>query len=217
MSNNFHGVYTINKVWEGFPNKFTLAQHFPLTTLHPLFPWRWCINGMMVEGKDYRFNTFQAWESLLVAERVTFPVKMLQDGVSEHNLHFACTRRSSYWICPAKPFTPVLTRDKVRSCSVLYRRKAAPCSENLFSLETPFCSVTPYSTLMQIRRKSGQPQSKVWWISYVWSALLHAFIGRITAPALIKVVMHGTRLINVGYVVINMYMEVVTAWSYTSG
>ena len=46
---------------------------------------------MMVEGRDYRFTMFQARESSLVAERAAFPVKMLQDGVSEHSSCLACT------------------------------------------------------------------------------------------------------------------------------
>ena len=37
------------------------------------------MSGMMVKGRDYRFTTFQARESSLVAERAAFPVKMLQE------------------------------------------------------------------------------------------------------------------------------------------
>ena len=40
-----------------------------------------------------------------------FSCQMLQEGVSEHRLHFACTRRSSNWNCLAKPLIPVLTRE----------------------------------------------------------------------------------------------------------
>ena len=65
----------------------------------------------MVEGRDYRFTTFQARESSLVEERAAFFVKMQQEGVSEHSSHFACTPN-----CPAKHLTPVLTGDKIRSC-----------------------------------------------------------------------------------------------------
>ena len=43
------------------------------------------MDGMVVEGRDYRFTTFQARESSLVAKRAAFPVKMLQDWVSEHS------------------------------------------------------------------------------------------------------------------------------------
>ena len=95
----------------GISNKLTLAQQFPFTTSHLLFPWRLCEDGMMVEGRDYRFTTFQARESSLVEERAAFFVKMQQEGVSEHSSHFACTR-----ICPAKHLSPVPTGDKIRSC-----------------------------------------------------------------------------------------------------
>ena len=55
----------------------------------------------------------------------------VQDGVSEHSSHFACTQRNSAikWICSANPFAAVLTGDKVSRCSVLYRRTATPCLE----------------------------------------------------------------------------------------
>ena len=39
----------------------------------------------MVEGRDYRFTMIQPRESSLVAKRTAFPVKMLQDWVSEHS------------------------------------------------------------------------------------------------------------------------------------
>ena len=46
------------------------------------------MDGMIVEGRDYRFTMFHDHKSSLVAERAAFPVKMLQEGL------FACMRRS---------------------------------------------------------------------------------------------------------------------------
>ena len=73
---------TSDKVRERVPNKLTLAQQFPLTTSHLLFPSQWCMDGMIVKGRDYHFTAFQAQESALVAvaERATFPVKMFKMG-----------------------------------------------------------------------------------------------------------------------------------------
>ena len=43
------------------------------------------MDGMVVEGRDYRFTMIQPRESSLVAKRAAFPAKMLQDWVSEHS------------------------------------------------------------------------------------------------------------------------------------
>ena len=84
-----------SKVREGVSGQTYTHAKLSIHHFAPSFPLAACMDGIMVEGREYFFSMFQARESLLVAERAAFPVKMLQEGVSEHSSHFACTRRSS--------------------------------------------------------------------------------------------------------------------------
>ena len=115
------------KYGRGVANKLTLAQQFPLTASS--FPLAVVYGWYDSQRKGLPFHNVSSPRVVTCGRASRFSRQNATRWGSEHSSHFACTRRSNNWICPAKPFTPVLTGYKVRTCSILYRRKAAPCSE----------------------------------------------------------------------------------------
>ena len=130
-----------------------------------LFPWRQCKVGMMVKWRDYHFTMFQARELSFVTKWATFPVKMLQEGISEHSSHFVCMQISSNWIRLAKPFYPCSSQGQckelfclVQANPILFGTPYFTCSglkynsDDLpYSTNANFCPECRYLTNLQYR------------------------------------------------------------------